>query len=49
MSDARRFLIAGLVTLAMPVLVIGAPALADAAHVGGADTQTHHIYPKGPR
>lgn len=42
MSDVRRFVIAGLATLAMPVFTIGAPMLANAANVGGSDTQTHH-------
>lgn len=47
MTDARRFIIAGLVTFAMPVIVIGGPLAVSAAHVGGSDQATTHFYGKG--
>lgn len=48
MTDARRFIIAGLVTFAMPLVVIGAPMTLSAVHVGGSDQTTQH-YGKASR
>lgn len=42
MSILRRYIVAGIVTAAMPFLTIGAPMLVNAAHVGDGNTQTIH-------
>lgn len=44
MTDARRFMLAALVTATMPLFVIGLPLTLSAAHVGGTDHATHHVY-----
>jgi hypothetical protein len=49
MSSLRRAIIAGLVTFAMPVLIIGGPLAARAAHVGGSDNVTHHVLDRSSR
>jgi hypothetical protein len=43
MSLTRRYVLASLASVAVLATTTGAPALVNAAHVGGSDQSTHHI------